>query len=451
MSYTNFLESTPEDNEYKYKILVYPNITFAKDLNKDSYVVVIYNIIKNLNKIRTDLHWTLLLPHKLDMFKEFKNVDQELYNVPTYPNQMRTNFNSEDLLDIIDWKAKDFDFVYSHLPEHTLQLKNLFYNTTNLSPLFFGYSHWTEFPEVTNYPMTVMDVNFLGLKEMEFCGINTKAQAELVLKYAKKNFNASFVDKVKGILKPQYLGWEVPRYADVNPLAEEKVIVFNHRPNAYKGYDWFLKRMDELYKIRQDFKVWVPLAEVAERDYMIVGKSKNRVEYFSNLKNCTVGVCCKQTYKGWSVSATDGMSVGVPYLFFDEDYYHELAEDAGKYYENAEQFIMFIQPFLDDPTVRETYSKASVKRYEESTWEHRITEFNESINGLQKKLHKIDSSSDGLKRIVKIIKDEGSITKKKLLEKLNWGIQIKFSSYRNALRELPNIKMLKNRYEYINS
>lgn len=31
-----------DDNtvEYKYKILVYPNITFQKDLEKDSYVVV---------------------------------------------------------------------------------------------------------------------------------------------------------------------------------------------------------------------------------------------------------------------------------------------------------------------------------------------------------------------------------------------------------------------------
>ena len=42
-----------DDKEYKYKVLVYPNITFQKDLEKDSYVVVLGNIIKEMNKIRT--------------------------------------------------------------------------------------------------------------------------------------------------------------------------------------------------------------------------------------------------------------------------------------------------------------------------------------------------------------------------------------------------------------
>ena len=51
-----------EDNtkEYKYKILVYPNITFKKDLEKDSYVVVLGNIIRELNKIRDDLFFTII-------------------------------------------------------------------------------------------------------------------------------------------------------------------------------------------------------------------------------------------------------------------------------------------------------------------------------------------------------------------------------------------------------
>ena len=36
----------------------------------------------------------------------------------------------------------DYDIVYSHLPEHTLQLKNLFFNSTNIDPKFIGYCHW---------------------------------------------------------------------------------------------------------------------------------------------------------------------------------------------------------------------------------------------------------------------------------------------------------------------
>jgi len=59
MSLSRFLS---DDKEYKYKILVYPNITFQKDLEKDSYVVVLGNIIKEMNKLRNDLHWTIISP-----------------------------------------------------------------------------------------------------------------------------------------------------------------------------------------------------------------------------------------------------------------------------------------------------------------------------------------------------------------------------------------------------
>ena len=37
------------------RILVYPNITFLKDLEKDSYIQVIKKQIKLLNEIRDDL------------------------------------------------------------------------------------------------------------------------------------------------------------------------------------------------------------------------------------------------------------------------------------------------------------------------------------------------------------------------------------------------------------
>ena len=54
MSIYKFSDSKYDDKEYKYKVLVYPNITYLKDLEKDSYVVVLGNIIKELNKIRDD-------------------------------------------------------------------------------------------------------------------------------------------------------------------------------------------------------------------------------------------------------------------------------------------------------------------------------------------------------------------------------------------------------------
>jgi len=56
MNIYKFSKDIDSDREYKYKVLVYPNITYMKDLEKDSYVVVLRNVIKELNKVRDDIH-----------------------------------------------------------------------------------------------------------------------------------------------------------------------------------------------------------------------------------------------------------------------------------------------------------------------------------------------------------------------------------------------------------
>jgi len=88
----NFFEHK-QDKAYKYKILVYPNITYMKDLEKDSYVVVLRNVIKELNKVRDDIHWTILSPKHV-MSLQFENTEQLMIDMPSYPNKMRTHFNA---------------------------------------------------------------------------------------------------------------------------------------------------------------------------------------------------------------------------------------------------------------------------------------------------------------------------------------------------------------------
>ena len=75
MNIFQFTDVTDSDKEYKYKILVYPNITYLKDLEKDSFVVVLGNIIRELNKIRNDLHFTIIVPEFVNSLK-FDNTEQ---------------------------------------------------------------------------------------------------------------------------------------------------------------------------------------------------------------------------------------------------------------------------------------------------------------------------------------------------------------------------------------
>ena len=445
MSIYHFVDSGDNSKEYKYKILVYPNITYQKDLEKDSYVVVLSNIIKNLNKIRDDIHWTILSPqhiHSLD----FDNTYQLILPLPTYPNAMRLHFDQKTIIKALDFRYNDFDMVYSHLPEHTLQLKNVFLNETNIEPKFIGYTHWTEFPEITNYAATVMDINFLGLLEMEKCGINTQAQKDLILKNAKTHFNDKVVDKLNEIIEPQYLGWEVPKYEKRE--SDKKIIVFNHRPHTYKNYPWFLNQMDKLWKERQDFEVWVPLADSKDREY-ITNDKYDRFGYFSKLSSCYIGVCAKQKYAGWAVSATDGMSVGVPYLFSDDGCYHELADNAGIYYNDNIDFNSQMNKILDNNIIRDSFSKKSLSRFEQGKWEKAIIQFNNMIDETISKLPTLKNDTDTYKKVVNFVHRKKSVSKSDILNFLNWGVRISFSGYRNRLRNESTIRFTKDRYEVI--
>ena len=443
LSILKFTESAYIDKTYDYKILVYPNITFQKDLEKDSYVVVLGNIIKELNKVRDDLFFTIISPTHIQSL-EFDNTEQILAPQISYPNSMRMAFPFKEVIKNIRWKENDYDIVYSHLPEHTGNLKSLLLNGTNITPGFIGYTHWTEFPEITNYFYDVgLDYNIVGLLQMEKCGVNTQGQKNLILKNAKKHFNDEVVKRLDEILEPQYLGWEIPNYKKQN--TDKKIIVYNHRPHTYKNYPWFLKQMDKLWEQRKDFEVWVPLAESKEREYMTIDKY-NRIGYFSKLSSCYLGVCAKQKYSGWAVSATDGMSVGVPYLFSDDDYYHELADDAGVYYQEND-FLNTIEGMLDDSDLRNRWSEKSLERFEKCKWKKAIIPFNNMVNDTIKKLPMLKDNTDTYKKIVDFIHKENSVTKKDILEHMGWGVRVSFSSYRNKLRSEPTIRFTKNRYE----
>ena len=62
MSLEQFLNSDIDlsnVNKSTYQILCVPNITSSVNLDKDSYVLVMENVIKNLSKIRDDLFFHL--------------------------------------------------------------------------------------------------------------------------------------------------------------------------------------------------------------------------------------------------------------------------------------------------------------------------------------------------------------------------------------------------------
>jgi len=417
------------------RVLVYPNVTFQKDLEKDSYIQVIKNQIRLLNEIRDDLWFYLILTEPTPSL-QFDNVTQMYIDLPTYPPTMRSHFDVLNLQKMLGRKL-DFDLVMTHLPEHAHALKNTLYNVTHHMPPFFGYCHWFDVKDVVAWPKDSFLQNITGLLEYERCYLNTQHQKDLVLNQAKETFNDKTVSKLNDILTVQHLG--VNEGDIINEINEtpEKIIVFNHRPDTYKHFKEFIAVMDKLWDIRKDFKVWIPLLEKPNRDYVVTTKG-DKQWYYKQLQKCYVGFSPKQTYGGWSVATTDGMMNGVPYVMYDDTYYHEL-NPKGDFFENDDIALTLLNNYLDDPQYRNEQAEQALDCIRESLiYKNKMNEMSDYINLLLEQSHQI-GESEKFQDICQWVKTAGSISKEELIDKLGWGRGIKWTPYRRALMNHPNI------------
>ena len=424
------------------RILIYPNITFQKDLEKDSYIQVIKNQIKLFNEIRDDLWFYLILPCHVPSL-QFDNVTQWYIDFETYPQTMRSNFRVDVMRKMFNGRM-DFDLIMSHLPEHTHQLTNTFYNVTHHMPPVFGYCHWFDLKEVVAWPKDSFLQNITGLLEYDRCHLNTQHQKDMVLNQAKETFNDATIEKLDSILTVQHLGVNVEDIVSEINEAPEKIIVFNHRPDTYKHFKEFIAVCDELWKLRQDFKVWIPLLDKPNRDYVITDKG-DKQWYYKELQKCYMGFSPKQKYGGWSVAMTDGMMNGVPYIMYDDTYYHEL-NAKGDFFKNDHEALMLMNTYLDDPKYRNEQAEQALDCIRENLiYKDKIVEMNEYMNDLLSR-QKVMGDSDKLKEIVEFIKKSGSVTKKEMMNFVGWGRGIKWTPYRRALMNHPNIYDIMDEY-----
>ena len=417
------------------RVLVYPNITFQEDLEKDSYIQVIKNQIKLLNEIRDDLWFYMILPEPVPSL-QFDNVTQWYTKFETYPPTMRSNFRVDVIRKILNSRL-DFDLVMSHLPEHTHQLVNTLYNVTHHVPAIFGYCHWFDIKEVVAWPKDSFLQNITGLLEYDRCYLNTQHQKDLVLNQARETFNDIIINKLDSILTVQHLGVNQEDIVSNINETPEKIIVFNHRPDTYKHFKQFMGVMDNLQQIRQDFKVWIPLLEKPNRDYVITTKG-DKQWYYKELQKCYVGFSPKQKYGGWSVATTDGMMNGVPYIMYNDTYYHELNQ-MGDFFDNDHDATMLLNTYLDDPQYRNEEAKKAVSWISNNlVYKNEVSKMSSYMDELLLK-QKVMGDSDKLKEIIEFIRKNKSTTKKDIMNFVGWGRGIKWTPYRRALINHPNI------------
>jgi hypothetical protein len=331
-------------------ILVVPNYTFSEDLEKDSFVDVLYSQIKALE----GASWILPVPKgkgisKLNLF----NVRQVEINMSGNMIWMRSNLPL-DMIKLL--KNEQYNVIYSHLPDwHISRFTN--------QPII-GYAHWFEMEGVNGLSWLNRSLNFghemINLLDYKVCFLNTQQQKEMVLTNARKLFSADVVNKLDKILLVLHLGVDKKWIVDDPTVSYDKVIVFNHRTETYKGWPRFYEWIKRYREHRQDFNVWAPLLDKPVSESWI-GKAKfPKEQYYEMLSKCAVGIQPKQLHGGWSVSATDCMMRGCPMLFEEQDCFYEIDSSANTFV-GYKAFETKLDMFLDDYNYRAQCSEKAIE------------------------------------------------------------------------------------------
>jgi hypothetical protein len=172
---------------------------------------------------------------------------------------------------------------------------------------------------------------------MKTCGVNSKWVKKLVLKRAKDYFNDDVISKLDTIIQPHYLG------CDPYKKGKEKTpsILFNHRDDDYTGAEWFFKEITKIWDKYKNFEVLTTLKDRQEPWVRYVGNSDRDI-YLNNISEAVFGVGAFKNYSAWSMSVTDGLSVGVPYLLPKGLCYEEMVKSSCHLYEDREELLMLL-------------------------------------------------------------------------------------------------------------
>ena len=346
------------------KVLVIPNITNSSNIEKDSFIDVIHNHIKGLDQYG-EYFWNVLVPKgKVTKKLNLPNVKQHEVDIPGDMMNQRA-FPSDKLIGML--RDIEYDVIYSHLPDwpQVGRYKN------SINTKIIGYCHWWEMKSCNGIDRRPgkgkwlwLPIELLGISQMDTCYLNTQDQKNRVLKEAGETFNTDFVNGLDKILKVWNLGVEKSKIIDTPSETKRKIIVFNHRAAAYKGYPKFIELMKEYRKRRDDFTVWVPQLNGQSTESWIDNSKSPKHEYYDRLKDCMIGVQMRQTNYGWSVSGTDCMMNGTPMIWQESDCYREI-DPTGLFFSKKLDFFDSLDKILDDGDYRRELEIKAINRANE--------------------------------------------------------------------------------------
>ena len=122
---------------------------------------------------------------------------------------------------------------------------------------------------------------------------------------------------------------------------------------------------------------------------------------------------------------------------YDDTYYEELNPTAD-FFTTDEEALTLLNSYLDTDVRNKQANKSLSYIKERLVYKDKMLEMSDLIDTLILN-QKVMGDSDKLNEIIGWIKNNKSITKQNIMNNLNWGRGIKWTPYRRALMNHPNI------------
>jgi hypothetical protein len=343
-------------NSKSTKILVIPNITNLKNIEKDSFIDVIYNHITSLSK-QGNYFFHLILPKPVSKLN-LSNVKTHLVDISGNIISMRVLFPKE-IISLL--KDLDYDVVYSHMPD--------WFQVARFSKTpIIGYSHWFEMESCNAEDrlsrMRNLPISLISVGKMKVCFLNTQEQKDKILEEVEELFSGKFIKVLDEKLQVWNLGVPEDKIVERSSDKKENIIVFNHRCIANKNYPAFIKLMREYRERRTDFTLWLPQLDGVPTENWISNVKYDKEGYYKKLQSCKVGVQMRQTHYGWSVAATDCMMNGTAMIFQESECYKEI-DSTAQFFKYKKDLFQMLDNMLDDDEYRKEWEEKAIKRSRE--------------------------------------------------------------------------------------
>jgi hypothetical protein len=334
-------------------------------------------------------------------------------------------------LDALSYST-DIDFIINNQPEVAGSLRTLFDTAKRERPIIFNFFHWIDCAESRVFGEDLGGYFYReveGFIDADYSCFHNNYAFSLFKNEFKSRFGVSGSD-ISEIVDEKVLHFRPAatlfgkEEIDLSKFADKKIILFNHRLNQTTQWKEVVKILNEVYKDRQDFVLWITDAANKESSRLVKEYPFVHIEqleyknYGFLIEKSHFSICNHKGYSTWNMAALDSIYNGsftlIPKREVYLDMFGKYEESESFFHQDYKELKSKIIELLDKNKIQTDKIVNSEKLKElftpnDSIFDAKLKEIIKSR--IPKNLAKYD-------KVVDLIKSSGKISKKDLINSL---------------------------------